>query len=188
MSNNSDDYITEMALSAALKNMAREIRGNTNNEEDPHLFAHMTRTSGQLTPISHPTLEGMYRVVMMRQPFPTMKYVMFVGDGFVRVFNDETLPDDLRFKMMAIDTYAEGHNRNAPPDFIHTVPPPLNEVYKNSLGEAMDDIGWRSHEYYCFVMSYEELLAYRGGDNGTPVAEYKFVTAHNKEARTRSRL
>ena len=179
------NYIKEMAMSASLRNMSKGLQDEVNRSNDPHLVAHMTRTSGQLTPISHPRLMNRYRVVMMKQPSPSMNYVMFVGDGYVRVFTDETLPDDLRFRMMTIDTYADGHaSENTRQDFIHTVPPPLNEIYNNGLGEAMDEIGWRSHEYYCFVMTYDELMAYRGEHGkGSPMLEYMFVTDHNKEAR-----
>ena len=130
------------------------------------LYSLITKPS-QLGPMAHPSLEGMYRVVLWPTSYdPEYAYTMCVGEGYMRMYTEDTLPIDIRMKIVAIDSFIEGMIAKGE---VH--PMILNKnyiqgsqtgIYANDLSKDLDGIGWRYGDYYCLVMSEEELRQYKG--------------------------
>jgi hypothetical protein len=131
------------------------------------LSAIITKPS-QLGPMSHPSINNLYRVIVWRNPYdPEYGYTMCVGEGYMRMYSEDTLPIDIRMRMTAIDSFIEGMVAKGTVD-----PAILNEkqihgsqtsIYNNHISSDLDEIGWRSSEYYCLIMTEEELMQYKGG-------------------------
>ena len=107
---------------------------------------------GTLSPVVHQYDHKLYRVPLRREG---NTYTMYVADKFTRVFDDETLPDEIKSKMTMVLANGE--------PIIHD-----HEVTQlNLMTRAKDDnfinIGWRvSDRWFCMVVTYECLMEMRG--------------------------
>jgi hypothetical protein len=132
----------------------------------PTYSAVITKPS-QLGPMRHRDDDDMYRVVLWRDKLdPEYDYMMCVGEGYIRMFTEETLPIDLRLKITAIDSFiegliAKGHLDSAINNEKHVFGS-QTIVYENQISEELNDIGWRTQDFYCLVLTREELMQYKG--------------------------
>lgn len=109
-----------------------------------------------LSPIVHPLNWDLVRVPMRRT---TDHYVVYVGDGFHRRYDNRTLPDEIKTKLaMILATDGE-----------HCLDEKLLKLtlYNNRHSPALDEIGWRASEsYFCLVLTRPTLAAMKGERNG----------------------
>lgn len=132
-----------------------------------NIIAQVLQRPSQLTPISHDEVNGSYKVVIMKTfDDPEQTYTMFVGEGYVRVYSEQSLPIDLRVRLSAIDQYIDGAITNDN-SYAWTFDSPrydyaITIVYENRLSPDMNEIGWRYRNLYCVVLTEEELKSYKG--------------------------
>lgn len=137
------------------------------------LVAQILTKPSQLTPIVHAKNTNLYRVVIMKTPDdPDHVYTMFVGEGYVRVYSEMSIPIDLRIRLSAIEQVIDGQiakgNINSrileSPDYEYV--PTI--IYENRLSPDLDEIGWRYRNLYCVILTEEELKSYKGAARGNP--------------------
>lgn len=79
-------------------------------------------------------------------------YLIYAADGLLRVFTDETLPDEIKSRLTMIkaagkDLYPIDHS-----------------IYNTTPHEEMREIGWaKVNDMYCVVLSKDTLSKLRGG-------------------------
>lgn len=103
---------------------------------------------------------------------PDHVYTMFVGEGYVRVYSEMSIPIDLRIRLSAIEQVIDGQiakgNINSrileSPDYEYV--PTI--IYENRLSPDLDEIGWRYRNLYCVILTEEELKSYKGAARGNP--------------------
>jgi hypothetical protein len=114
------------------------------------------RVVNNYSPVGSP-IQGHYRV-----PVCSLHdlYTVYVGDKFTRVFNSDTLPDEVKVKLTMINAlpitnlYSEEWVENSP---LHIYTPPKN------LTVGYEDVGWRvSETIYCLLLSESCLMSMRG--------------------------
>ena len=136
-----------------------------------NIIAQVIQKPSRLTPISHNEVNGSYKVVIMKTvEDPEQTYTMFVGEGYVRVYSEQTLLTDLRIRLSAIDQYIEGMVVNED-SHVWVIDSPrydyaITIVYENRLSPDMNEIGWRYRNLYCVILTEEELKSYRGVTDG----------------------
>jgi hypothetical protein len=127
--------------------------------EAPTYGAIITKPS-QLGPIRHRDDDDIYRVVLWRDELdPEYDYMMCVGEGYIRMFTEESLPIDLRIKITVIDSFIEGLVIKG---YLDTMIYSETMVYENQISSDLDDIGWRMQNFYCLILTKEELMQYKG--------------------------
>ena len=109
-----------------------------------------------LSPVTHSWNLNLVRVPMRRIDD---HFIVHVADGYHRRYDKDTLPDELKTKLTMILAVE------------HTVIPDHKlsklDLYSNNQCLELDEIGWRASEtYYCMVVTYESMMAMRGGDDG----------------------
>lgn len=107
---------------------------------------------GTLSPIVHQYDYNLYRVPLRREGDT---YTMWVADKFTRVFDEDTLPDEVKSKIAMI--LARG-------SFIlkdHEVSELA--LMTTTSDDDFRDIGWRaSDSWFCIVLPYKSLMGLRG--------------------------
>ena len=79
-------------------------------------------------------------------------YLIYADDGLLRVFTEQTLPDEIKSKLTMIkaagkDLYPIDHS-----------------IYNTTPHEEMREIGWaKVNDMYCVVLSKDTLSKLRGG-------------------------
>ena len=111
-----------------------------------------------LSPMVHKTNWELMRVPLRRT---VDHYVVYVGVGFSRRYDESTLPDELKTKMAMI----------LASDAEYCVDEKLHKlqlyVNTNRHSPALDEIGWRASEsYFCLVLTRSTLAAMKGESNG----------------------
>ena len=142
-----------------------EKQAHQDQYKDSNELCSLITKPSQLGPMAHPSLEGMYRVVAWRNPYdPEYSYTMCVGEGYMRMYSEDTLPIDIRMKMVVIDSFIEGMiaKGDVSPTVLDEKRVGGTSIYDNHLSKDLDSIGWRSGGYYCLIMSEEELRQYKG--------------------------
>jgi len=102
-------------------------------------------------------LAGHYRV-----PVCSMHdlYTIYVGDKFTRVYNSDTLPDEVKVKLtminaLPIDNLYTEQWVEYNPIYVYMAPESLSTTYQ--------DVGWRVTEsMYCLVLTEKCLMDMRG--------------------------
>jgi hypothetical protein len=85
-------------------------------------------------------------------------YIVYVGDGYVRRYTDDTLPECLRSRLAMI--LASGDDVTPNESLLKM------ELYTNQNSPELDEIGWRaSQSYFCMVLTRKELFSLRGYEN-----------------------
>jgi hypothetical protein len=108
---------------------------------------------GNLSPIVHQYNYALYRVPLCKEG---NSYTIYVADGFNRVFDEETLPDEIKSKMAMI--LARGN----PIMYDHEVTQ-LNLMTTPLRNDDFIEVGWRvSDMWFVVVLNYNSLMALRG--------------------------
>jgi hypothetical protein len=113
----------------------------------PHLI-------GELSPVVHPKHWDLIRLPVRKV---NNEYIVYVADGFHRIYNDHTLPDVLKSKFARI--LANGGSANVPDSKILRL-----TLYTNTDSPELDDVGWRASDtYFCLVVDRLTLESLKGG-------------------------
>jgi hypothetical protein len=108
-----------------------------------------------LSPISHETEEGMYRVPVRVE---REAHTIFVGDNHTRMFDSDTLPAFIKHKLAMIIVSALPESVVKPDAHLSKL-----ELYATPKVGSLQTIGWRaSQTMYIVVMSEEELTSLIG--------------------------
>ena len=84
--------------------------------------------------------------------------MVYVADGLVRRYDEETLPDVLKSKIAMVLAAPQ------PTALIHENNLQKLHVYINAGNNEFDDIGWRvSETYFCLIVDRETLESLKGG-------------------------
>ena len=112
----------------------------------PHLI-------GELSPVVHPKNWELIRVPVRKVDD---QYIVYVADGFHRIYTDDTLPDVLKSKFAMILASEGGFVRDA--RIIRMT------LYTNHGSPELDEVGWRASEtYFCLVIDRLTLESLKGG-------------------------
>ena len=80
---------------------------------------------------------------------------MYVADEFTRVFDDETLPDEVKSKITMV--LASGS------PILHDEEVTLLNLMTRAKDDELIDIGWRvSDSWFCIVLTRDCLMRLRG--------------------------
>lgn len=109
---------------------------------------------GHLSPVVHPKQWDLIRVPLRRI---TDRYIVYVADGLVRYYDEDTLPDPLKTKMAMILAAQQ-------PELMDEHRLQKLVVYINTMSDEFDTIGWRvSETYFCLILSRQILESLKGG-------------------------
>ena len=109
----------------------------------------------KLSPVVHKTLMNLHRVPMY---VADDQYKLFVADKYVRIYDKDSLPDEIKVKLA----------------MIHAIPIAtllrdsdlFNSnylIYENLHDPTLDDIGWRVTKHiYCLVLKTDYFRTLRG--------------------------
>lgn len=112
----------------------------------PHLI-------GELSPVVHPKRWDLIRLPVRKV---NEEYIVYVADGFHRIYNDDTLPDVLKSKFAMI-LASEGR-------FMLDSRVIRLTLYTNTDAPELDEVGWRASEtYFCLVVDRPTLESLKGG-------------------------
>ena len=104
-----------------------------------------------LSPVVHQYDFGLYRVPLRKEG---NSYTIFVADGFNRVFDEDTLPDEVKTKMAMILASAKQIVSDHNVTKLHLMTTADNEFR---------DVGWRASDtWFCIILSLASLMALRG--------------------------
>lgn len=100
---------------------------------------------GYLSPVIHPTQPNLIRL-----PLRSVldQYIVYVADGLVRYYNNDTLPNALKERLAMILAAPQ-------PMLIDESSRHLQKlsIYTNTMSDAFDTIGWRvSETYFCLIV------------------------------------
>jgi hypothetical protein len=110
---------------------------------------------GTLSPVVHQYNYALYRVPLRKEG---NSYTIYVGDEFTRVFDEDTLPDEVKSKMAMV--LARGN----PIIHDHEVTQ-LNLMTTPLRNDDFIEVGWRvSDMWFVVVLTYDSLMKLRGED------------------------
>ena len=112
----------------------------------PHLI-------GLMSPVVHPTKWDLIRLPVRKV---NNDYIVYVADGYHRIYTDETLPDVLKSKFAMI--LANGGSYLSDSKVLRLT------LYTNTYAPELDEVGWRASEtYFCLVVDRPTLESLKGG-------------------------
>jgi hypothetical protein len=118
------------------------VDGNTM----PHLI-------GELSPVVHPKNWDLIRLPVRKV---NDNYIVYVADGYHRIYTDDTLPDVLKSKFAMI-LASEGK-------YLLDSRIIRMTLYTNTEVPELDEVGWRASEtYFCLVVDRLTLESLKGG-------------------------
>ena len=107
---------------------------------------------GNLSPVVHQYNYALYRVPLCKEG---NSYTIYVGDNFNRVFDEHTLPDEVKTKMAMVLASAKQIVSDHDVTKLHLMTTTVDSNFR--------DIGWRaSDSWFCIILSYKSLMALRG--------------------------
>lgn len=115
----------------------------------PHLIGH-------LSPVVHPKNWDLIRVPLRKID---NRYVIYVADGLVRYYDEETLPDSIKTSMAMILAAPQ-------PPLVHEGSRQFQKmtIYNNPMSHEFDTVGWRvSETYFCLILDRQTLESLKGG-------------------------
>ena len=116
----------------------------------------MLHLIGHLSPVVHPKKWDLIRLPLRRIEG---RYVVYVADGLVRYYDEDTLPDPLKTKMAMILAATQPRLENEARLQKLT-------VYTNPMSSEFDDIGWQvSDTYFCLILDRITLERLKNGTN-----------------------
>jgi len=105
-----------------------------------------------LSPIVSQYDWNLYRVPMRRQE---NKYTIYVDNFFTRVFDEDSLPDEIKTKMAMILSSPHRILQDHEATMLSLMTAP---------NENIREIGWRvSDSYFCLILPHKTLCLLRGG-------------------------
>ena len=112
----------------------------------PHLI-------GEMSPVVHPKNWELVRVPVRKV---NNDYIVYVADGFHRIYTDDTLPSVLKSKFAMI--LANGGSYLSDSKVLRL------SLYTNTYAPELDEVGWRSSDtYFCLVLDRLTLESLKGG-------------------------
>jgi hypothetical protein len=112
-------------------------------------------------PLSHPTIEGLTRVPIYRDP---PLYTIRLSEDFTRVFTEDSLPDYIRSKIVIADAGFEPNLGQALKAELRMIELTDLFIYRGSFN--LQDIGWRyDKNHYIVVLNSVEFNTLLGKDN-----------------------
>jgi hypothetical protein len=119
---------------------------------DGHPMLHLI---GHLSPVVHPKNWDLIRVPVRKVD---STYVVYVAEGYHRIYDTDTLPDKLKTKMAMIRARGNDTALFEPEKRLQKM-----VVYINYQSDELDEIGWRvSQTYYCLVLDRDTLESLKG--------------------------
>lgn len=114
----------------------------------------------KLSPIRHATLNDHHRVPVAHI---SGKYEVYVGDNFIRLYEEDALPDDIksRLTMIRAGTIEE-------PDFDMRLAT-IQQIYEGDSRSSLYEIGWQVAKNLYVVVLPSKYLTYLRGE------EYKLA-------------
>lgn len=115
----------------------------------PHLIGH-------LSPVVHPKNWDLIRVPLRKID---NRYVIYVADGLVRYYDEETLPDSIKTSMAMILAAPQ-------PPLVYEGSRHFQKmtIYNNPMSHEFDTVGWRvSETYFCLILDRQTLESLKGG-------------------------
>jgi hypothetical protein len=114
----------------------------------------MSHLIGELSPVVHPKRWDLIRLPVRRV---NDEYIVYVADGFHRIYTDDTLPDVLKSKFAMI--LANGGGTFVPDSKVLRF-----TLYTNTFSPELDEVGWRASDtYFCLVVDRLTLESLKGG-------------------------
>ena len=115
----------------------------------PHLI-------GEMSPVVHPKNWDLIRLPVRKV---NNEYIVYVADGFHRIYTEDTLPDELKAKFAMILACGNQTMLVEPENRLQKI-----TVYVNTQSPELDEIGWRvSETYFCLVLDRLTLSSLKGG-------------------------
>ena len=112
----------------------------------PHLI-------GELSPVVHPKNWELIRLPVRKI---NDNYIVYVADGYHRIYTDDTLPDVLKSKFAMI-LASEG-------SYVPDSKVLRLTLYTNAYSPELDEVGWRASDtYFCLVVDRLTLKSLKGG-------------------------
>jgi hypothetical protein len=109
---------------------------------------------GNLSPVVHQYDFGLYRVPLRKEG---NSYTIFVADGFSRVFDEDTLPDEVKTKMAMMLANAK--------QIVTDEKVTQLQLMATTVDNDFRDIGWRaSDSWFCIILPLASLMKLRGED------------------------
>jgi len=109
---------------------------------------------GHLSPVVHPRNWDLIRVPVRRVDGV---YVVYVADGFNRIYDDASLPLKLKSRFAMILANNDG-DVFEPESKLQKL-----TIYINNQSPDLDDVGWRvSETYFCLVLDRDTLESMKG--------------------------
>lgn len=130
----------------------------------------------KLTPIQHETLDDYHRV-----PVACVlgKYEVYVGDNFIRFYEEHDLPDIIKSRIAMIKANAKGEPVSS---YYHT-PLSIKDIYDGDRNSPMFEIGWWvAKELFVVVIPTKDLTYLRGEANN--MARMGFIQARQSMGMT----
>ena len=113
----------------------------------PHLI-------GELSPVVHPKNWELIRLPVRKI---NENYIVYVADGYHRIYTDDTLPDVLKSKFAMI--LANGSS-----EYLRDSKMLRLTLYTNTFSPELDEVGWRASDtYFCLVVDRLTLKSLKGG-------------------------
>ena len=114
----------------------------------------MSHLIGELSPVVHPKRWDLIRLPVRKV---NNEYIVYVADGFHRLYTDDTLPDVLKSKFAMILA-------NGSPEYLRDSNILRLTLYTNTFSPELDEVGWRASDtYFCLVVDRETLESLKGG-------------------------
>jgi hypothetical protein len=108
---------------------------------------------GNLSPVVHQYNYALYRVPLRKEGD---SYTIYVGDKFTRVFDEDTLPDEIKSKMAMV--LARGN-----PILHDDEVTQLNLMTTPLRNDDFIEVGWRvSDMWFVVVLTYNSLMKLKG--------------------------
>lgn len=114
----------------------------------------MPNVIGPLSPVVHPKRWDLVRLPVRRVEGV---YVVYVADGMVRRYDEDTLPNELKTKFAMILATPQ-------PALIDERRLQKLAIYINTHDPELDEVGWRvSETYFCIIVDRQTLESLKGG-------------------------
>ena len=109
----------------------------------------------KLTPVVHKTLNGLHRVSLIEEDG---EYQLQVDDHYVRRYDANTLPDEIKVRLAMIKAIPMLKVFNDTDIYFSSF-----MFYDNNHSPNLDDVGWRvTKDLYCLVLPTTLLNKLKG--------------------------
>jgi hypothetical protein len=107
-----------------------------------------------LSPVVHQYDFNLYRVPLRKEG---NSYTIYVGDNFNRVFDEHTLPDEVKTKMAMVLANAK--------QIVTDEKVTQLQLMMTTADNEFRDVGWRASDtWFCIILSLASLMKLRGED------------------------